>query len=139
MQIWELGIQRFGLSQFCKGACNFVTLEIGFAENQMKLRRVSTNVNEPEDSLFVECFVARTTGSHAENVEIHDFAGLRLPQGLERFHGRSVILGEDLAQAEQIARLLRTGLIADDALQRGNGSRIILAAEFDEADVQANA
>src|SRR5208337_3886739 len=139
MQIRQLRIQRFGLSQLCKGAGNLVTLEIGFAENQMKLRRVSTNVNKPEDSLFVEFLVARATGSHTENVQIHYVAGHRLPKGLQCFHGSSVILREDLAQPKQVARLLRTGLIADDALQRGDGSGVIFAAEFDETDVQANA
>jgi len=49
------------------------------------------------------------------------------------------MLGEDMAEAEKVARLRGVGLIANDGGQRSDGAGIIAAAVFDEADVEADA
>lgn len=74
-----------------------------------------------------------------EDVEVGEIVGHFGPEWLE--HGDSVVvmLGEDMAQAEEIAGLLGIGLVADDGGERCDGAGVVAAAIFYEADVEANA
>ena len=78
-------------------------------------------------------------GGNVEDVEIGEVVGHLRPERLEDGDGFGVVLGEDVAEAEEVAGLLGVGLIADDGGERGDGSGVIATAVFNEADVEADA
>ena len=61
------------------------------------------------------------------------------PKGLKYGDRVGIVFGENVAQAEEVARLLRVGLVANDGRERRDGSGIIASAVFHEADIEADA
>src|SRR5690242_19581372 len=139
MREGQIGIRGSGEIQFGNGFVNFFAVEISLAENEVKLGSLAADFEQATKSFLVQVIFAGIVSGDAENVEVGEVVGHLRPKGLKRRNGVVVMLGENMAETEKVARLRGLGLIANDGGQRSDGAGIITAAVLDEADIEADA
>ena len=105
----------------------------------MELGSLAADFDEAAEGFFVEVVLIGIVGGDVEDVEIGEIVGHLRPERLEDGDGVGVVFGEHVAETEEVAGLLRVGLVADDRGERCDGAGVVAAAVFYEADVEANA
>src|SRR5215471_2461480 len=139
MQKRQVCVGGFGLFEFSQSFLIVAVSEQGLAHQQMKLRRVAADFNQPPRRLLVEILVTGIESGDSKNIEVDELIGHFAPQRRKGFGGLRVIAYERVAEAQQITSLLRVGLVAQHGGKRSDGVGIVAALVFDKPDVEAYA
>src|SRR2546427_7302063 len=105
----------------------------------MEFGCVLADGHELRERPFVKIIPATEMRGVAEDVEIIQVVGLLRPERLQDFHGIGIAFDKEIAEAEQIARLERIGLVAENGVKRLNRGGVFAAPIVRETDVQADA
>jgi len=104
----------------------------------MKFSGVLPDLNQAAQGYVFQSGIFRLMRCDAENVKVVQLIGSLGPQRLECADRIAPAVVEEIAEAEQIASLLRIGDLLHDRLKRRYRPRKIILPEVDETDIQAN-
>src|ERR1700689_3367792 len=135
MQIGQLGVSFRGQLQFLDGFVVFITIQMGFAHQEMELSRILSNLDEAAEGALFEFGLLRFAGGNTEHVKIIQLVRFLCPQRLQRARSVSVALGEKVAKTEQIARLQGIGRVSHDRLKWRNRLLKLVLPVIDQTDI----
>src|SRR5881396_3325118 len=105
----------------------------------MEFGCVLADGHELRERPFVKIIPATEMRGVAEDVEIIQVVGLLRPERLKDFHGIGITFDKEIAETQQVARLERIGLVAENGVKRRNRGGVFTAPIVRESDVQADA
>lgn len=135
----KLGIGFGGGFKFRLGLIVLLKIEMIFSQEEMVFRSAISDLYQLFRSPVVEVFVSGAMGSIRKHIQIGKLSRFLGPQRFESRNSAGPALGEEIAEAQQIARLHGIGLIPYDGFKRGNCLKEFILAEIGQADVEAYA
>ena len=95
-----------------------MAIEIGFAHKKVEFRRVAANFNQPDERFRFEIGAFRASRRDANHIQVAEVVRFGIPKRLERRGGLGISFREEIAQAQKISRLRRSGRVAQDVYKR---------------------
>src|ERR1051326_7268120 len=120
-------------------ALDITVVQHGFGHQQMELRGVATNFNQPLVRLLVQRLVAGLKCRHPQNIQINELIGHAGPQWFQGPNRISGLIDERVAQSQKISSLHGIRFFSKYGSQRRDGCRIIRTFVFDQTNIQADA
>ena len=112
---------------------------MSFAQQQMQFGRVLAGLNQPSQGALLEVRLTRLARGNSQHVKIVQLVRRLCPQRFEHARGVGVSLGEKVAQAQKVARLVRIRRVVHHGFEGRDGGAKIVLPVIDQAHVETNA
>ena len=125
-----------GEPQFFEAIIVFFAIQVGFAHEQVELRSIASDFNQPGKHTLFQFRLLRLPGrdrQHIDKIQIVRF--LRFER-LQRVGSRRIVLREEIAQSQQITRLRQSRRIVHHGFEGGNRILKSILPIIRESDIE---